>query len=446
VTVRFQKFTITARTATGQLSYSVCDFQPKLVILWGTKQSTSAQGDGNFWSFGAAGLSTDTASNFGYSCHHGSLDAAAATDTRQNYANTLYAQAANTSAGTNAAAMDGAADFVAFTSDGFTLDWWDAASAAWIIHGIVIGGDDIVDTWVGGFAGAAATGSADHTDASVGFTPDAAIFFGPGTVNASLDTSVADRAFFIGAAVSSSKEWVHADAAPDGDTNGACQRRFHSTTKCLAMFDGGTTAVSQNEADFTQFLADGFRLNWSAVGDTTTVFAAILIDTVSGSTIDVGTLVAPTSPGTVSPTTIHRPEGVLFAATGGATEDTDANEAHLSIGSGADDGSLVEGMTWYGDDTVDPTDVKMQNSTTKVIQCRTDQATVTKEADFTATADTSFTVDFTTADATAGVDIGWMSFGAPVAGGGDVFIENLHPIMAGMKAVSAAGMDGVLVT
>jgi hypothetical protein len=151
-------------------------------------------------------------------------------------------------------------------------------------------------------------------------------------------------------------------------------------------------------ADLVSFDALGCTLNYSVVETTQRVFFALAL---KGGQYKVTVDEQKTSTGTKSKTGVgFQPKAVLFMGTNRvASASSDATLSRLSIG--ASDGSS-EGTVWgESTDNVSTTDENSANVTTKVLRHASNPSTTDAEADLTSLDADGYTLDWTTADATA---------------------------------------------
>lgn len=164
---------------------------------------------------------------------------------------------------------------------------WDVQDAnAYYIGLLVIGGADITNCKVNTVdIGTTGTGNTDYT--GLGFTPTSpnGILFTLTGDTQTINTAVDAASITLCAAISSSKRLVYGNASED---NQAIMDtwRYLGTSKALANLDATTGAIDY-EADFVDWISDGFRLNiTNAASATTEKFSYLAIN---GGTWDCGT-------------------------------------------------------------------------------------------------------------------------------------------------------------
>lgn len=147
--------------------------------------------------------------------------------------------------------LDSEADFVSFDTDGYTLNWTNAAGSAWIYFALVMKGP-IFD--VQQISAPAGTGNQSYT---AGFQPSGVFLFGSGQTTA--DSTVgAEEHIAIGATDGSAENsiWSSADDTINTDSN-----MRNVTTKAIAVATNPSTVAA--EADGVSMDSTGYTLNWT---------------------------------------------------------------------------------------------------------------------------------------------------------------------------------------
>jgi hypothetical protein len=330
--VPFETFkgTLVAPTVTGAQTVTGVPFQPKAVIFFCTCLASGAADTDVYLT--CCGAATSSAQEF----------------TIANAENGSTSSNAGRAARTDASicmplngnfAADAVADFTAFTSDGFTINWSDAAASAnMLVHYFCLGGTDLTNAKVGAHTIVRTTAGTEATT-GVGFQPDCVLFWSPAVPNAA---SIVDSTMCHGAATSTASRFAWAffenDAAATMDT---FQRR--SITKCLVLSDA--TSVIDGEADLSSFDSDGFTLNWTdpVAAASSRVFYYLAL---KGGGYAVGADSTPTTTGVQAVTTGFQPSGVLLSWLNRTmavdTSTTAAGDA--GFGFGAFDSALTDGL------------------------------------------------------------------------------------------------------
>lgn len=281
-----------------------------------------------------------------------------------------------------------AADLVSFDADGFTLNFSTVDSTARLIGYIALGGSDLTNAFIKSFLPPGATGNQSIT--GVGFKPDAIFFLSAGVGGAppSNNTGVCNIIF--------------------GFTDGTNQKAlFYNTVKQSQQVSKVIAKAAAILATLTSFDSDGFTLNYTAI-EAKYNFALCL----KGGKYKVGVFNQATSTGNQSVTGVgFQPTGVILASINQtASSSLLATASRISFGAASDSASRMS--IWSGGNT---TDVTSDNNTDtgKVLNMITEGAspTTNTSADFVSNDSDGFTINNTSADATAR-EIVYMAFGS----------------------------------
>jgi hypothetical protein len=394
-------------TSSGNQATTGAGFRPKAIMIFGSAPTSAGNAVNLFLN---AGMATSTSARGVISSFD--TDAVATTivfrGTRTDRCYASYASATSIVE----------ADLVSLDADGFTLNWSKVeASNARKLFAVCLGGDDLTNAKVQTFTGASSAGNQSVT--GVGFQPDCTIFFA-GLTLANLGES--SMLFSIGAAKSSS-ERVAAGMSSVDNVGTSNTNRKQVSDKCITLPWAGTGAVLQ-EADFVSHDADGFTINWTTALSNRTILALCL----KGGQYKIGAETQKTSTGTKATTgTSFTPTGLLTWGVNNTASSSIADNARLSIGfaSGAGD----EKSIWGGSLDNQGTSVSdSRYSATKVIEhCTEGTPTVNAAADVDSFDSNGFTLDWTTADATAREFL-YLAFGSDAAPPGG-FIDNTNIIL-----------------
>lgn len=236
----------TQSTSTGSQAVTGVGFQGDAAIFFGTAQTAEGNAAESSWFIGSA-CQTQTAVERSV-CIQNMDDGDTHTPISE------FVQSPTSAIGVfTADAINSQADITSFDSDGFTLNWTDAASSAWVYYALVIkGGTWSIDT----ITCPAATGS---QSVSLGFTPKGVFFFGPGKTGTA-ETETAPAGQVIG-----SYDGSVEDAIWTGTNNAinALAQSYTSNTKII--FSGVPTGTTSAAADGTSLDANGYTLNWTTV-------------------------------------------------------------------------------------------------------------------------------------------------------------------------------------
>jgi len=309
--------------------------------------------------------------------------------------------------------VDAVANFVSFGTGAnagkFTINWSDAPASAWTIHYICLGGTDLTDVVITQHAASLATGNIDYT--TVGVQGDCVMFLG--IANTALSSSLTGvRGVALGAATSSSARASFWGGGRDARTAAAYSKHVQSGAHCL-VFSVANGNAHDADADFVQFLSNGFRLNWTNLAAGAYLFYSIVL---KGGSYDVSLFNSPTATGNQFIPSGHLPAGVFFLGTGQTTADlTLGSERHMCFG-GMGNPTLAGSSVWSSEDDVINTDANKYNSVTNCITVATNPSTLAAQASPVSLDANGYTINWGTAPATARKFIG-VTFGdAPVAG------------------------------
>lgn len=301
----------TTKTAGQTQTITGVGFTPKALLLWwsgGDGAGDEVVGEDYSMGFGASDGTTQLA------CITGSDDA--------NAAGTYYSVGSHnniiriSSNGTSTSL--GTFDWTSFNSDGFVLTCEVQATAAFRIHYLALGGDDLTNVDVGNFAMPTATGNFDIT--SLAFQPDAVIFLGgQSTTLAGANTNIV---FNMGMATGASNQGV-------ASIYGTGAAATINTTNY--GYSGEVIATRNTEREsFVTFLSNGFTLNHLEGTSARYVFFLAL----KGGRYSVGNLLTRTDGNDIVETVGFQPKAILFTSTcdAEATQDVYRDHARFSIG------------------------------------------------------------------------------------------------------------------
>ncbi|HEX6053731.1 MAG TPA: hypothetical protein VFZ21_30890 [Gemmatimonadaceae bacterium] len=170
--------------------------------------------------------------------------------------------------------IDGALDFSAFGSDGFTLVVDDAMPDSMRVHYLAIGGTSLTDIDIGFFSEPGATGDQDIT--APGFQPDCLLLVSASNSSADPPTAGVDSRVMFGAAAGASpSNYVWAGGSNDTSDPTQCVSYCKSGESVATLSSGTSTVVAR--ASVSSWLSTGFRLNWTEVSGTATryIYAAL---------------------------------------------------------------------------------------------------------------------------------------------------------------------------
>jgi len=378
-----KKGSFNAPTSTGNSAVTGVGFTPKALILWGSAANTAGFID--TMSFGM-GFSTGTSNRKAM---------AAASDDSAGVANSnsgaRYADLAITILSSGTPTVGAEADFVSFGADGFTLNWTTAAAGKdYVIHYIAIGGAGVTNAKASVFTASASTGAQAVT--GVGFQPDCVLLMGTESTALGNKGPGAEASFALGMAVSSSQRGTSALGERDAQATTNVGVRQSAAQVLYGLVAGAGTATA---GDFTSMDADGFTVNWSIAAAQEVVYLAL-----KGGSYFVGSDSQKTSTGTQAKTGVgFTPKAVLFSSFNRTTSAT-ADSTFLLYSVGATDGTASGGV-WVGSvDNVGTPNTQSASYAT-VLQMNAVGSTTNAEAAFSAFGADGYTLNWTTADATA---------------------------------------------
>jgi hypothetical protein len=398
--MKVAKGTFAANTGTGSQSVTGLSFQPKAVIFFATALTAEGYGAHAQMSVGFATSSTEE-----YAVHVGFEDNQTSTDTGRNAFSDRCISIPNASAAETS--QDGAADFTSFNSDGFTINWSDAPSSAWLIHYLALGGDGLTNAKAGNFT--IATSGSPQAFTPLSFQPDLVIFLGA-RIGSPLGTGGSTAHFHLGAATGASEEAGLCIFSLDNNAAGGNVGQQQLSTASVMVSTSGT-ATEDLRADLASMDASGWTLN------VTNLPSAALIPgylALKGDGFKVGVETQKTSTGTKETTGIgFTPAGLLvFGCNAASSASYDNTQMRLSIG--ASDGTN-EGGIWIQDVEIDNSQNAQSTYTSKVLRHATADSTTDAEADLSAFGSGSFTLNWTTVASATAREFIYVAFEADAA-------------------------------
>ena len=313
-------------TGTGAIGTTVAvsglGFQPKLVLFWWSNRTGTTDAAGR----------ADAGRGFGYAIStsvRGRCNTLAQDTPTSMVTNKSQDDTECIGLTTTADAIDGLMDLQSMDADGFTLVVDDVFVASYRVHYLALGGTDITDVAGGNFLKATVTGDQDIT--SVGFEPDLVILFSHGGTNLT-GTIAVDTELMIGAFDGNGNQAVYLGAS--NDAAGTSQTLSYCTdAECAAIFANAITITDQR-AQFTSMLSNGFRINW--IDNAGAVASAIQYIALKGGSYKVGSLLTQTDTTTdiVASGFGFQPAAGMFLSHGKAesTADTPQDDDEWSMG------------------------------------------------------------------------------------------------------------------
>ena len=388
--------TFNCPAATGSQSVTGVGFQPKALIFFATMLTADGtQVDYNTM-VGMSALSTQEC------LLGGSSDDAAVTQNSDRISSNADSIGCRGPADT----ILYRADFTSMDADGFTINWANVTNGV-DIHYLALGGADLTNVFVGTFNKITTTGNQSVT--APGFQPDCIIFLGQRlTVDVGSGTLLS---YCVGAATSSTARWV----STFGAENGAATSDANSNQRTNQVLAIQNAATLTSIADFVSMDANGFTINWSTA---TAVAERMHYLCLKGGQYKVGSFNQATATGNQAVTgTGFQPVGTLFTSFNAATSGANVTSARHSFGVGIS--STDRRAIWSG--ALDASllmECDQDSDQTKCLKLMTEGTpTVNAAMDYVSNDSDGFTVNNTTADATAR-EILYLSFGNAKAGGG----------------------------
>lgn len=386
--------TITTPTSTGNAAVTGVGFQPKVIILHTTSSNSLTQGiiqgfgvcqsSSARWTSYVAELQTgSTANQYG----RGFKATECITALQNNGANVTY--------------LEG--DLVTMDSDGFTINWTTVQASGQPVYYLALGGTDL-NVKVGTFDSGSGTGSQAIT--GVGFLPKTV--FIANTISNTTEGTTTAVVMTLGYGQSSSQRFF-SNFFGNFNTPTYESRSKQTTSDILSRLTNAS--VVNGEADLTSLDSDGFTLNFT----TNTAARRYGYLALNGINVASGVFNQPSSTGNQSVSGLSfTPSVAMFFSRGLVSSSTVDSSPSYSIGSAVSSSSRnVSSFTSLENNT--RTAAGTDGSAAKCIQLllAVDNATPTlkADADFVTMDSTGFTVNWTTADATAR-EIGYWVFGS----------------------------------
>lgn len=383
--------TITTPTSTGNAAVTGVGFTPKVIILYSTVVSSLSQGiisgmgvcqsSSARWTMGLSQLQGGTASN--------NLGRQFKSDKCLNVIQdsvTTYLES----------------DLVTMDADGFTLNWTTVQGTGKPVYYIALGGTSL-NAKVGTFDTGTGTGAQAIT--GVGFLPTTVLV--GNTISGTTEGLTTANVWSIGFGQSSSNRFMSNFFS---NLNSATfEERAKQKTDLIVsrMTNGGSIT---EEGDLTSLDSDGFTLNFSvnSVAKRHGYLALNGVNAVSG----VFNQAAATGNASVSGLAFQ-PKAVLFLSRGLVTSSTVDIDPGVSIGAAVSSSSRNV-ISFSGKENLSTIIAGTDGSASKCIQLISAVSgavpTLKAEADFVSMDATGFTINWTTADATAR-EVGYWALG-----------------------------------
>jgi hypothetical protein len=401
-----KEFEFNCNTATAlQTIASGLGFVPKGYILISFQSTTNAtfQNHNNV----CIGISDGTTS----ACVGlGSEDGVASSDAGKYHINSVLQFASQT---VPDGTVDALAAHTAFGDGTIQITWSNFPAAAYRVWGIAFGGDDFSCEVKQFVTGRSTPGDQSYTTTMS--TPQCG-FFLPTTSATTPSQISAHGELNFGIALSATKRACMSIVAEDARATMDTWRLLDDT-KCLTTLDpssGGIDAV----ADFKTWDANGFTLTYTdQPSSASAVFYAMVM---KGGAYDMGVISKRTSAGdtVVNPASVGNVLGVLLFSHGTTKSTSVVSHCRASFGVGSS--STDKGGGWTGDtDNVADAVTAKRGEDSNILIMATENATMTSStvnalANLSATGSNTFTLSYSTADATT-ADIVWWVIGEGIA-------------------------------
>jgi hypothetical protein len=386
-------------TSLGTQAVTGIGFQPKAIIFFSATRAT------------AAGTSTDMGQMLGFATSSSARGVVSAWHDEAAFSIGKRIAGDRCISGVlSSGSVDYDADFSSFDADGFTVNVTDAPASAFVVCYLALGGADLTNAKVGNFVFDTDLGTQAVT--GVGFQPECLLFAHTATAGA-LPQASADLMLAYGVATPNGNEGClyHKEHNANPTNVGQAQRTD-------AALISGTSSAIDALATVSTFDTDGFTLNWS---DAPAAAYNCIYLALRGGQYKVGAETQKTSTGTKATTGVgFQPRSLFFFGynhTAQSTIKTDTARTSIGASDGTNDRSVWAG----GEDNKTPaaaTNEESRLSTTKAFMHATEVGdALLAEADLTTLGADGFTLDWTTADATAREFI-YLAAGDAVAAGG----------------------------
>lgn len=365
-------------SGTGSLSVTGLSFQPKVVMIWhGGGAGTAAL----YHIFGAAASSSAEWACESFSADNNNTSATHAAGRTDccvllRDISTVYVQA----------------DFTSFNSDGFTLNVSTSSGTQTLFY-LALGGSDLTDVAVGTTLVPAS--GATHAVTGLSFQPDLVLMSTIGQQD--WPSTGVNAACHLGAMTADAQGGVMGFS---DNGQGTSSTNTYQLSTAVVPFAAGSTPAQFLLWSKSSLDSGGFTLSLDDLGTTGSELGYIALKFTSADWVKLGTETQPTSATTKQTTGLGLTPDALFLFGGLLASSTSPqNESNLSIG--AWDGTNHRGYSVSDQDAQNFTNNARTASTTKAILKINGSGTTISEADVSASGSDSFTLNWTTADATA---------------------------------------------
>ena len=300
------------------------------------------------------------------------------------------------------------ASLVSFDSDGFTLNWGAIAATGQPVAYLALGGDAVANAGAGPTI---PTSGATVALTGVGFLPTA-LLLGNGAASITPSANADGNFIGFGAAGSDAAEASFTLSSPNGTSLGTTDVGSALDTDSILQtltMNGASLPTVESEAALSSFDSDGFTLG---ISDSPAATVATSYGALRGLQAKVGTFTKRTSIGTQAITGVgFTPKAGIFWSFSSSAGIANSISAAMSVSDGTTEYSVGIGDV---DARTTSTNVNRRISTTKGVYVVSNAVALQGEADVQSWDSDGFTLNWTTADASAQA-IGYMVFGDPAA-------------------------------
>src|SRR3990167_8507855 len=385
--VDVKKGTFYKRTSAGTQAITGVGFQPKAILFWATLQTAVGNSIANYTGYG---FTAGVGSSASVSAWSDRVDPSN-TGRKNSVTNAIQLQ---TTGGTDA----GQATLNSFDTDGFVLNWTSADVNPYIIHYFAIGGSDITNATTSTIFINTADTTRSVSDLS--FQPDMLFFINGGNITAT-GTDQAIAKLGIGFGNNSTDQgglgvlWEDGAAASD-----TCSIERVDQIEGLS----NTCKTIDSLANISSIDANGFTLN---ISDLPTAVTPVHFLALKGGSYKTGNFTKPTSASYATTTGLSfRPDGLFLLSRNKVSGTTATKDGGISMGaaasttsSGTDQGAIS--INEPDQDQANDENKNRTSTSTVFTAFEGDTDTLTGEAAFTRFNSDGFTLQWTTADATA---------------------------------------------
>jgi hypothetical protein len=383
----------TKATTTGNQAVIGIGFSPKAILLLGTFQTaanTFEDGYRHEIGFAGSNLAGGCALNNFAGDGQATQDLAGGYDSAACYLVTTFDQ--------NVLCR---ATIVSFDGDGFTINWSTNDASATLIAYLAFGGTDLSGHVDDQNVGSTGAGSVTF----VPFAPTFALCIPCWSNTATSSFDFVDPAFGVTDGTNSAMI-----TGSSRNTNPSNCSRGQRTDRLWTRWTD--LAADTFVATFTSLNADGITFNTTVLGGGTTQKVLYLF--IGGAEVKLGTVTQPATTGTQAITGVgFEPAALLLFSFGAAATTSPVDHGRYSVGitDGTDQRSIFAGEV----DNVSPSRTARRFSTTKLLSAvataaTASSSTIEAECEIDSFDADGFTLDWTTADATAR-EIVYVAFG-----------------------------------